>query len=239
MEFNMVEAKGCGDLHCRVIGENREKYPMPPRKESYETFGPIATADQIKFTPEAKCLKEPQHFRPECGGKYRNGFCAEWTAAEMYSQSVGYPLGSADVIAVLNAKEPDKEKVENVTKCVFEAAGKMAFSEFAAIKGVRDWLGVPGDLNDGRVLGGLIEVVLQATLIGYTIQAFDEKEVVLDIDLNGLERGRPLLMTAYLSMWYGMTKTLIGAQWSLWRETEGVPESTLRIKIAKKIDKWC
>ena len=239
MEFNMVEAKGCGDLHCRVIGENREKYPMPPRKESYESFGPIATADQIKFTPEDKCFKEPQHFRLECGGKYRNGFCAEWTAAEQYSLSANMPLGSNNIIPVLNAKEPDKEKVQNVTNCVFEAAGKMAFSEFAAIKGVRDWLGVPGDLNDGRVLGGLIEVVLQATLIDYTIQAFDEKEVVLDIDLNGLERHMPLLTTAYLSMWYGMTKTLIGAQWSLWRETEGVPESTLRIKIAKKIDKYC
>lgn len=239
MEFNMVEAKGCGDLHCRIIGENREKYPMPPRKESHESFGPIATADQIKFTPEDKCFKEPQHFRPECGGKYRNGFCAEWTADEQYSCSVGMPLGSNNVIPVLDAKEPDKEKVQNITKCVFEAAGKMAFSEFAAIKGVRDWLGVPGDLNDGRVLGGLIEVVLQATLIDYTIQAFDEKEVVLDIDLRGLERGMPLLTTAYLSMWYGMTKTLIGAQWSLWRETEGVPERTLRIKISKKIDKYC
>jgi hypothetical protein len=57
MEFNMVEAKGCGDLHCRVIGENREKYPMPPRKDIHETFGPIATADQIKFTPEDNCYK--------------------------------------------------------------------------------------------------------------------------------------------------------------------------------------
>ncbi len=243
MEFNMVEAKGCGDLHCRVIGENREKYPMSPRKECYETFGPIATADQIKFTPEEKCYKEPQQYRPEGGGKYRNGYCAEWTAAELYSHSMMTHLGSNDVIATLEAMEPDKEKVQNVTKCVFEAAGKMAFSEFAAIKGVRDWLGVPGDVNDGRVLGGLIEVVLQATLIDYAIAAFDEKEVVLDIDKSTLERGigcdMSLITTAYLSMWYGMSKTLIGTQWSLWRETEGVPENTVRIKIAKRVDKYC
>ena len=58
----------------------------------------------------------------------------------------------------------------------------MAFSEFAAIKGIRDWLGVPGDLNDGRVLGGLIEVVLQAMLVRYTVPAFDEKEVIIDIN---------------------------------------------------------
>jgi len=243
MEYNMVEAKGCGDLHCRIVGESREKYPMPPKKAVHETFGPIATADQIKFTPEEKCYKEPQHFRPECGGKYRNGFNAEWTAAEMYSESMYTSLGSNDVIAVLEARESDKEKVQHITRCVFEASGKMAFSEFAAIKGVRDWLGVPGDLNDGRVLGGLIEVVLQALLIDYSIEAFDEKEVVYDIDRRGIERGfgcdMSLLTTAYVSMWYGMAKTLIGAQWSLWRESEGVPENIVRIKIAKKIDKWC
>lgn len=240
MEYNMVEAKGCGDLHCRIVGESREKYPMPPKKAIHETFGPIATADQIKFTPEDKCYKEPQQYRPECGGKYCNGFNAEWTAAELYRQSLHW-IGSNNVIAVLDDKDLnfDKEQVQHVTRCVFEAAGKMAFSEFAAIKGVRDWLSVPGDLNDGRVLGGLIEVVLQALLIHYTIEAFNDKEVVYDIDLKDLERDMPLLITAYLSMWYGMSKTLIGAQWSLWRETEGIPESTLRIKIAKKIDKYC
>jgi hypothetical protein len=204
----------------------------------------VATADQIKFTPEELCYKEPQHFRPESDGMYRSGFCAEWTAAEQYQQSVTQSLGSNDVVAVLDAYEPDKEKVEHVTRCVFEAAGKMAFSEFAAIKGIRDWLGVPGDLNDGRVLGGLIEVELQAMTVDYTVAAFNEKEVVIDINKAALERGglgydMALISTAYVAMWYGMAKTLINAQWSLWRETDGVPEDTLRIKIAKKIDKWC
>lgn len=238
MEYNMVEARGCGDRHCRIVAENREMYPMP-KKEVYESFGPIATADQIKYTPEEKCFKEPQQLRPEWGFKYRNGLCAEWIADEMYEYAVTLPLGSMDVIRVLDVMEPDKAKVENVIKCVFEAAGKMAFSEFAAIKGIRDWLGVPGELNDGRMLGGLIEVVLQATLIPYKIQAFDENEVVYDINQQAFERESPLLTTAYLSMWYGMAKTLIGAEWSLWREIEGVPANNLRIKIAKKIDKYC
>jgi hypothetical protein len=238
MEYNMVEARGCGDRHCRIVGENREIYPMP-KKAIHQSFGPIATADQIQVTPEDRCFKEPQHFRPECGYKFRNGFCAEWTAAEMYSEAMASPLGTNNIIPVLDAMEPDKEKVELVTKCMFEAAGKMAFSEFAAVKGVRDWLGVPGDINDGRVLGGLIQVVLQSILCKYTIQSFDENEVVLDLDQNGLEHHFPLLTKAYLSMWYGMSKTLVGAEWSLWRETEGVPKSTLRIKIAKKIDKYC
>ena len=41
---------------------------------------------------------------------------------------------------------------------------------------------------------------------------------------------------AHVAMWYGMSKTLINAQWSCWEEDS--PERKLRIKIAKKIDKF-
>jgi hypothetical protein len=244
MEFNMVEAKGCGDLHCRIVAENREKYPMPPRKEIYEAFGPVATADQIKFTPEDQCYKEPQFYRPDSDGKYRSGFCAEWSTADQYLVITAQSLGSNDVVATINDYEPDRTKAEHVTKCVFEAAGKMTFSEFTSVKGMRDWLGVPGDVNDGRVLGGLIEVELQAMMVSYNVAAFDEKEVVIDINKDGLERGglgydMSLITVAYLSLWNGMSKTLIGSQWSAWRETDGVPEGTVRVKISKKIDKFC
>lgn len=239
MEFHMPEARGCGDLHCRIVAENREKYPMPPKTASHETFGPVATADQIKYTPEEKMYKEPQHFRPECGFKYRNGFCGEFSAAEQHIQGVSKPLGSSNVIPVLEQLEPDRAKIENVTKCVFEAAGKMAFAEFAAIKGIRDWLGVPAPVNDGRVLGGLIEVVLQSILCEYTVVAFNEDAVVLDVNLHSFERGYPLMTFAYLAMWNGMAKTLISAQWFLWRETQDVDPGILRIRIAKKIDKYC
>jgi hypothetical protein len=243
MEFNMVEAKGCGDRHCRIVAENRGKFPMPPRTATFETFGPIATADQIKVTPEAQCYTEPQQFRPESGGVYRSAYCAEWTAAEQYEVAMAQSLGSNDIISVLEARVPDKAMTEHVTKCVFEAAGKMAFAEFAAIKGVRDWLGVPADVNDGRVLGGLIEVVLQSTLVDYTIVSFNAKEVVLDINRDLLERGglgyeMSLLTTAYASLWHGMAKTLVGTEWSLWRDADGVHDGSVRIRIAKRIDKY-
>ena len=238
MEFNMIEAKGCGDLHCRVVGEDRIKYPMPPRKHSSDTLGPIATMDEVKYTPEEKCYKDPQFYRPECNGIYRNGFCAEWTTDEQYSFATPMPLGSNNIIPVLYAM-CDMETTERVTKCIFEAAGKMAFSEFAAIKGIRDWLGVPGDVNDGRVLGALIEVVLQSTLINYQVVQFDEEAAIYDINLAGIQREMPLLTTAYMSLWFGMCKTLVGTMWAAWRETENVPEGVLRFKIAKKIDKYC
>lgn len=237
LEYNMVEARGCGDRHCRLIGECRKKYPMPPKKGGWDCFGPIATDDLIKFTEEEGCYKDPQQFRPECDFLYRNPFNATFTGAEMFEAMAALPLGSNSIILTLYEKEKDTAKIENVTKCVFEAAGKMAFSEFAAIKGIRDWLGVPDGINDGRVLGGLIEVVLQTMLIDYEIVSFDENGAVYDINRWTLQREMPLLTKAYIWMWHGMAKTLMGADWSVWEDAEGVAEGTLRIRIAKKVDK--
>jgi hypothetical protein len=244
-EFCMVEARGCGDPKCRLIFENREKYPLPsPREKNWESFGPAATMDQIKVTPEADRLSEPQQFREESNFFYRSGLDCEFTAAEYYTfGGPTLPLGTNYVTSCLEdliaAGELKKEEVYNVIECVFEGGGKMAYSDFFAVKGLRDWLGVPNDVNDGRVLGGLIEILLQILMASYTVVAFNKDEVVYDIDLAGLERRTPMLTHAYLAMWYGMVKTLVSPLWFVWRETEGVPDATLRLKIAKKIDKFC
>ena len=238
-EFNMIEARGCGDRHCRIVGEDRTKFPMPPKKNMHDNFGPIATQDLIKVTPEEDCYSIPQQFRPECNYLYHNGFNAEFTGAQLFEAMASMPLGSNNIIPTLLAKEPDQEKIFHVTKCVFEAAGKMAFSETSAIKGMRDWLGVPGDVHDGRVLGGYIEVVLQSILCDYKIAEFNKDRVVYNISLSGLQRYFELLTHAYLSMWNGMVKTLVSTEWAVWRETENVDKRTLRLVIGKKIDKFC
>ncbi len=241
-EYNMVEAIGCGDLHCRVIAEDRTKFPMP-EKQVWEKFGPIATDDQIKFTPEEQMVVEPMQLREECGYKFSNGLTGELTAAQCYGSTLVHPLGASYVINVLNVKiasgELDPQSVEHMIRCMFEATGKTMFGEFFAIKGLRDWLGVPNDVNDGRVLGGFIEVILQVLLIEYSIINFNENEVIYEFKQAALERRYPLMVPAYLSMWYGMSKTLIGARWSVWREFENVPEDTIRLIISKKIDKFC
>ena len=36
-----------------------------------------------------------------------------------------------------------------------------------------------------------------------------------------------------------MTKTLVNTQWSLWEIKEDTPADKLRIKIGRKIDKFC
>lgn len=128
LEYHMVEAKGCGDCHCRIVAESREKYPMPPH-EQWECFGPVATADQIKYTTEEDMVKESMVFREECNYTFANG----------------------------TNMEQDSTSVAN----------------------------------------------------------------------------------AHVAYWYGMTKTLVNAQWSLWEEPDNTPDDKLRIKIAKKIDKFC
>lgn len=245
-EYNMVEARGCGDLHCRVICENRNKYPMPPREKVWDNFGPIATGDQIKFTPREKMFAEPQHLRGECDYKYRNGMCQEITSTEEYvGGAVDYPLGVDYCVNPINVLIQQgaftQEQVDNIVTCCFESAGKYMFLDWFAIKGVRDWLGVPANVNDGRVLGGYIEVLLQIIRCPYEIVAFNENEVIYDIDrkyFNRKQRGG--LTTAYTALWYGMVKTLVSPEWSLWEETEGIDtEKTYRIKVAMKIDKFC
>lgn len=244
-EFNMVEARGCGDLHCRLIYENRDKYPMPKREKIWENFGPIATEDQIKFTPEEECVKEPQTMRSECCFKYRNGMCEERDATDMYNDgAVNYPLGSDYCINPINVLirkgKVTKEQVDNLITCMFEGCGKMMFLDPYTVKGLRDWLGVPDNVHDGRMLGAYIEVLLQAIKCQYEVEAFNKDEVVYDIETTAFMRKMPeMFRTAYMAMWYGMSKTLIGPEWSLWEVPEEAPEGRFRIKIARKIDKFC
>src|SRR5699024_8860973 len=65
LEYHMVEAKGAGDRHCRIVAECRKKFPMPPH-EQWECFGPVGSEDQIKFTNEEDCVDESMMFREEC-----------------------------------------------------------------------------------------------------------------------------------------------------------------------------
>ena len=58
------------------------------------------------------------------------------------------------------------------------------------------------------------------------------------IDRAGLEiTATKDVPEVHLWMWQGMIKTLVNVQWSLWEEDS--PEGKLRIKIAKKVDKFC
>lgn len=241
MEYCMVEAKGCGDRHCRIVAENREKYPMPEH-EIWESFGPVATMDQIKYTPEEDCVQGPMVFREECNYTWSNGTNAE--SGSSSADYVRFSTGAAMYILpaideAVKREKCTKDFADHVLRCVMESSGKSMFGEKYAIRAVRDWMGVPDTIGeDGRLAGGLIEMQLQSIFCDYQIEAFNKEEVILVIDRGGLAiQGCHRLPDAHVQFWYGMVKTLVNPQWSLWEENS--TDSKLRIKIAKKIDKSC
>lgn len=239
MDYLMVEAKGCGDRHCRIIAESREKYPAPPHA-LWESFGPAVSDEYKKFTEEEDCVAEPMMFREECDYHFVNG-----TNNETDSSNQMINLSTAASLYILPAIDEavkrgyaTRETADHVLKCVLEAAGKAMFGERYAIRACREWLGVPNTIGeDGRILGGLIEVLLQSLLCSYEVEAFNKDEVILVIDRGGLAIGATQqVCEAHLWMWHGMVKTLVNAMWSVWEENS--PAGKLRIKIAKKIDKF-
>jgi hypothetical protein len=250
LRVTMVEALGCGDPHCRMIGENYEKYPMPPR-EKWDNFGPLAAPELVKYTPEEENLgyRDLQMFREDCGFKYRTGTSSEYNAAGEGGGMGGYEMSSSSglgcdyityVLDDMIAKgEVTRDEVSALFELMFRGVGKMMFLDAYAVKGVRDWLGVPNDINDGRVLGAYIEAYLQARKNQYDIIAFNKDEVIYDIEVTRFEWGNQFMKDAYIPMWYGMSKTLISSAWSVWEVTEDVPEGKFRIKISKLIDKFC
>jgi hypothetical protein len=243
LEFHMVEARGCGDRHCRVVAECRNKYPMPAH-EVWEDFGPVGSADQIKFTPEEECVKDSMIFREECNYTFSNGTNVESdsSSAILSAFASGSHLYILPSVRVAISKGLFEEKFfDHVLRCVCEAAGKAAFGEAYAKEALRHWLGVPREIgdDDGRVMGGHIEVFLQSMRVPYEIEAFNKDEVVYVIDRGILTLGEMKFADALVYYWYGMTKTLVNPQWSLWEEAGDTPADKLRIKIAKKIDKFC
>ncbi|MDD3220360.1 MAG: hypothetical protein PHC41_12960 [Lachnospiraceae bacterium] len=242
LEYHMVEARGCGDCHCRIVAESRDKYPMPPHAQ-WECFGPIATADQIKDTKPEDMVEESMVFRGETGYTFANG-----TNMEDDSNSVANLMRRSSAAAgyifptlsyLLRMQKVDEKTVDHVFHCVCEAAGKAAFGERVAIQAVRDWMGVPNTINDGRVMGGYLEMYFQAMGLEYTIEAFNKDEVQYVVDRNNLTVYNEKMADAFVAYWYGMTKTLVNAQWFLWEIKEDTPADKLRIRIAKKIDKFC
>ncbi len=239
LDYMMVEAKGCGDRHCRIIAENREKYPAPDH-ELWESFGPAVTDDYKKYTEEEDCVSESMMFREECNYRFVNGTNNETDSSnQMVNMSTAASLYLLPAIDnAVKLEYTTAENAEWIKKCVLEAAGKAMFGERYAIRACREWLGVPDSIGeDGRVLGGVIEMLLQSLVCGYEIEAFNKDEVIYVINRGDLAiTGTQSLCEAHLYMWNGMVKTLVNAMWSVWEEDS--PKGKMRIRIGKKIDKF-
>lgn len=249
MQLNMVEALCCGDTHCRLVAENRDVYPLPGSEDKapMDVYGPIATGDMIRDTKEEILFKDAECLREDTGYRFESALCQEFNVGEAFRDSLhtivrdfGTIHSNNFIEAAIQTGRLKEEDIKNAVHWVFEGAGKAMFVENFAKEGLRSWLGVPHEINDGRLLGGYIEVLLQALRIPYEVEAFNEKEVVYLIDRDDIAKHVPLLPDALVAMWYGMCRTLINHLYSAWEEKkEDTPDSILRLKIARKIDKRC
>lgn len=240
MAVDMCEARGCGDMHCRIVAEDKKKY-FRADQDLLDHFGTPLGKNHV--TPREECLSETQVLRT---GKFVNPFGKEHTIEEFFHRMnwQGWIWSVTYLMISINELAQDPKKVENTIRAVFETAGKASFIEVGAIKGVRDWLGVPGEVNDGRVLGSLFEVILDVGLVPYTVKEFNADRVRLDIDRSTfIDRGGvmpvPELIPAYESLLKGMAKTLISAEWSAWFTNKETDENMLHLIIERKIDKYC
>ena len=237
MALDMCEARGCGDMHCRVVAEKRDVYNRKAQGP-LDHFG--QPAGQVTTTPREKMFKEGQVTR---NGKYVNvfgeerdmGWCYHWTQINGWTWSIAFPLFAIRSMA-------PADELERILKIVFSIAGKAAFIEPSAIKGIRDWLGVPNeiDANDGRILGGYIKANLDTQLLPNELVRFDEEETRIEVKAADF-RGRfeylpiPELTIGYEALWHNMAKTLVSAEWSCW--FEGKDEEVMTIVVGRKIDK--
>lgn len=256
LDLNMVEAKCCGDLHCRIVAENRDRYPLPGREnhELYDCYGPIVTGDQIRFTKEKDMVEDGQYLVAENGWKYVSALSMEVDAKEALTgvgcsmtYGMGVDYGQIFMDAGVQAGLFTKEQAYQTLRYIAEGAGKAMFCDTFAIRGLREWLGVPDDVHDGRMLGGYIEMTLQAMRIPYEIEEFNKTNVIYRIKRDDFMKANPgigspgyeVFPVCAKGLWYGMSKTLIDATWSLWEDQGAAPDDTVRLLIGRRVDKRC
>ena len=181
----------------------------------------VSRQQPVTPTPREKMFKEAQILR---NGRYINAFgeekdfeyCYNWAAQMGWAWSVAFPL-----VAIRDMADTDEE-FERILKIVFSIAGKSAFIEPTAVKGIREQLGVPNDVesNDGRIMGGYIKSILDTQLVPNEMVRFDEEETRIEVDTATFEGRNPFLPTpeitlGYEALWHNMVKTMVSPEWSL------------------------
>jgi len=238
MAVNMCQARGCGDMHCRVVAERRDVYGQEKQGWMDHMHKPV---EKIHETPREKMFKESQALR---NGVYSNAFgeektlqwCYRWAMEMGWVWSVAFPI-----IAIRDMASSDEE-FERIFKIVFSAAGKNAFIDPFAVEGLRNWLGVPHEVgsNDGRIMGGYVKAQLDTQLVPNELVRFDEEEVRIKVETETFTGRFPMapveeLITGYEALWHNAVKTMVSPEWSCW--IEGRDDDDMFIVVGKKIDK--
>lgn len=237
MALDMCEARGCGDMHCRVVAERKDVYGRADQ-------GPLdhmgQPAGAVRVTPRERMLREGQLLR---NGVYTNAFgevkTLEW--GYRWCMEYGWVWSVAFPLIAIRDMASSEDEFRRVFNIVFSTAGKNAFIEPCAVEGMRAWLGVPHEIgDDGRLMGGFIKAQLDTQLVPNELLRFDEEEVRIKVQpetFNGRFPMSPMdeLTTGYEALWHNMVKTMVGTEWSC--RFEDKDQEDMIIVVRRQVDK--
>lgn len=214
----LAERRGNGDPYCLAHIESVKKYGAHKNPDDYdwEQYGPPAA--------ETRAPEKGQPHKKNCDyfdtGEYVSPLGAVLTAGKMYQDATADCLGySGHAIegmrVVLGTDEVKWAQANTILDVMFDTAGKHLFGNATAIKEVRDWMNVPSDINDGRVLGSFMSMILQSRNVAHEFTEFSAERTVIECDKLALEHfGRyPEFDRTYVAYFNGMAKTLVSTEW--------------------------
>lgn len=220
------ERLGCGDNYCLAVQESRKRYgkhantpesdEFGPGSREWEGWGPTGGGQREKGMPHKK----------ECEflttGWFESPTGAKWTAGEMYTDFADWGLAyTPNIIDVFRALEDGKDEIAfNAVDVILEAMGKAQFVDFVSRQAARDWMGVPADVDDARVMGGWISMILQARGVKCWFASFESENTVVECEFMrfGLMSMYPELVQGYEALFNGNVKTLVAAKYAVTAE---------------------
>ncbi len=236
--LNMCEARGCGDRHCRVVAERRDKYNLPKQGWMDHMNQPV---EPVHDTPRERGVREGQILR---SGQYSNAFGEEKTFEQCYRwcMELGWVWCVIFPITAIRDMAESEEEFARIFKIVFSTAGKNLFMEPCAVEGMRSFLGVPHEIdsNDPRLMGGYIKAILDTQFVENELTCFTKDEIRIKVkeeDFNARFAMAPTeeLAIGYETLWHNAVKTMVSPEWSCW--FEGKDEEEMTIVVGRKIDK--
>lgn len=236
MNLYLSERLGEGDPRCLVICESKRKYDDPTYGDQHpwERWGPSTSGMRDPGRSPESDLPDNAYLST---GEFATSFGTTYSAGEMYRLATRAPMSfssyAATAIRILSDKV-GREFAENAVRVVFEASGKMLFADTSARQGVLDWLGVPPDVRDGRILAAYISMIMQAWNRDWGFVEFGKDRSIIEVDKPGLEYlgACPEFDVANEAFFNGMAKTLVGPQWVSRLDPEA-PEGRLRFVVER------
>ena len=123
-----------------------------------------------------------------------------------------------------------------VVNTMLDACGKWQFAEFVTRKAIREWMNVPSDVDDGRVMAAYISMIWQAMAAEWSFDEFTEERAVIDVDATHVSMygQHPELPGFYEALFNGQVKCLVNTQWIVRLDREYLEEEHVARFIVEK-----